>query len=282
MAIQGSSRKNALIGVISGVAMMSLIACGQEPSFLESENKGRKSSDQTVNTGGSVDDNGQTIDNGEGQPDVGPGADGTNSGGEIGNSGEDTLPGGGGNDWLPDWAEDPSNEDNSGGEDPSNPNPQNPSNPGTPGTPSIPGASDSDADALYKCLAAWKNHPFSGTVMNYKKIRASVSVGGMGNLINDNENTDQPYLILVDAAVNVLGSPTYNLMNRNGYYCMKVNVNVQTSLNINLHCNARLADQKVNVNVGSNQNSSTSVVGVHVLSNVQVNTVRPEGDTCIR
>lgn len=148
--------------------------------------------------------------------------------------------------------------------------------------PEIPAADDKDIDALHKCLSKWKGHPFKGTVDNYYRIAASISIGGMGNAIKDTERTDEPFLILVDAAVNVGGAPTYELMNPNGYYCMKVNVNVLTSLNINLHCNARLADSKVSVNVGSTQNDSTSAVGVHVLSNVQVNSVRPEGDSCIR
>jgi hypothetical protein len=292
MAMQGSTLKKTLFGAIGGVAMLSLVACGQDPSFLENEDKfGKKSSDQTVDqSGGETDDHGVKVDgNGSGDPANGSNNDGGNS--TVGDSegdGEESLPGGGGNDWLPDWADsedtDPENPSNSGGSTTNGTNPGNTNNPGNttpPSTPVIPGAGD-DADVLYKCLAKWKDHPFQGTVNNYKKISASVSVGGFGNLINDTENTAQPYLILVEAAVNVLGAPTYSLMNRNGYYCMKVNVNVSTNLNINLHCNARLADQKVNVNVGSTQNSTTSAVGVHVLSNVQVNSVRPEGDTCIR
>lgn len=86
----------------------------------------------------------------------------------------------------------------------------------------------------------------------------------------------------MDAAVNVGGAVTYNLLNPNGYYCMKVNVNVNQQLTINLHCNARLADSKVGVNVGSTVSDSTSAVGVHVNSTVNVQTVRPAGDQCVR
>ena len=63
---------------------------------------------------------------------------------------------------------------------------------------------------------------------------------------------------------------------------MKVNVNVLTDLTINLHCNARLADDKVNVNVLSTTNDTTSAVGVHVLSDVNIKTVKPAGDQCVR
>jgi len=265
---------------------LTLVGCGQDPSFLENESNGGNSSDQQVDqSGGSVDDHGTVVGkNGEeGSDPQGNGTDGDNTSGEAGSNGEVLLPGGGQNDWTPDWA-DGEETDDTVASDPNNNSPGNGSTPGTtnPNTPVIPGAGDSDLDALHKCLAKWNGHPFSGTVNNYRKISASVSVGGFGNLINDNESTTQPFLTLVEAGVNVLGSPTYNLMNRNGYYCIKVNVNVSTNLNINLHCNARLADQKVNVNVGSTQNDTTSAVGVHVLSNVQINTVRPEGQACIR
>jgi len=148
--------------------------------------------------------------------------------------------------------------------------------------PDIPAADKDDLDALHKCMTKWQQHPFKGSVQNYTKISAAVTVGGIGNAVNDSERTDEPHLILIDAGVNVLGSPVYNLLNPNGYYCIKVNVNVLTNLTVNLHCRARLADQKVNINVGSQQNDTTSSVGVHVLSSVKVQTVRPEGDTCIR
>ncbi|MCX6108628.1 MAG: hypothetical protein NTZ90_03355 [Proteobacteria bacterium] len=155
-------------------------------------------------------------------------------------------------------------------------------NPGT--MPTIPGAKPTDLDALHRCLAAWPNNPFLGTakVEHFKEIYASVSVLSSGAAINDTENTPFPELILVDAGVNVLGSPTYNLLNKNGYYCIRVNVNVITKLGVNLHCNARLADSKVDVNVLSTQNDTTAGVGVNVLSDVKVTTVRPQGDSCVR
>jgi len=155
-------------------------------------------------------------------------------------------------------------------------------NPGT--MPTIPGAKPTDLDALHRCLAAWPNNPFLGTgkVEHFKEIYASVSVLSSGAAINDTENTPFPELILVDAGVNVFGSPTYNLLNKNGYYCIRVNVNVITKLGVNLHCNARLADSKVDVNVLSTQNDTTAGVGVNVLSDVKVTTVRPQGDSCVR
>src|SRR5690606_32387384 len=146
----------------------------------------------------------------------------------------------------------------------------------------IPGADDSDLDALHKCMAQWKDLPFNKTINNYTKIPVSVTVGGYGYAVNDTERTDEPWLTLITAGVNVLGAPTYRLLNPNGYYCIKVNVNALANLTVELHCNARLADSKVNVNVLSDQNDTTAGVGVHVLSNVEVVTVRPSGDDCVR
>lgn len=146
----------------------------------------------------------------------------------------------------------------------------------------VPEATPDDMDAINRCLKSWKDSPFGGEVKNFKHIVASVSVGATGTAVSDTARTDEPWLILITAGVNVLGTPKYELLNPNGWYCIKVNVNVMTELAIDLHCNARLADSKVNVNVGSSQSDSTSAVGVHVLSTVSVNDVRPSGDACIR
>ncbi len=148
--------------------------------------------------------------------------------------------------------------------------------------PEIHGVPPEDLDALHKCLSMWRQHPFASQVNNVRQIYANVSVGSTGAVINDTEQTKEPSLTLIHAGVNVLGKPVYNLLNKNGYYCMKVNVNVLTDLTINLHCNARLADDRVTVNVLSSTNDTTSAVGVHVLSNVDLRTVKPAGDKCIR
>jgi hypothetical protein len=259
-------------------------ACGQAPSFKESKEESSKSSDQEVAIGtegmsghvsGQVDENGMPIDPSTTTDET---VNGTETDDNV------LLPGG--NEWTPDWADqnNPGNPEPLPGEVTNGGATTGTSPEGTATPPTvIPGADDDDLDALHKCLSKWRNNPFNGkTVNNFHRISASVTVGGYGNAVNDTENTEEPYLILIDAGVNVGGAPTYQLMNKNGYYCMNVNVNVQTNFTINLHCNARLADTKVNVNVGSTQNDSTSAVGVHVLSNVQINSVRPEGEQCIR
>lgn len=129
-----------------------------------------------------------------------------------------------------------------------------------------------DDQAINNCLKKWGDHPFSEEqVRNYRKINASVQVLGIGNPIVDEQVTNGPALILIGAAVNVLSpSARYRLMNPNGWYCLKVDVNVLSRANIDLHCKASIMDSKVNVAVFSNADAAGGV-GVSVLSNVKLN-----------
>ncbi|MCX6124561.1 MAG: hypothetical protein NTV34_07395 [Proteobacteria bacterium] len=146
------------------------------------------------------------------------------------------------------------------------------SNPTTPGAPTfvVPGVTPDETDQIRRCVMKWGQVPFVGTVSNIRRIYAAVTVGGFGNAVTDTQQTSSPSLVLIDAGVNVFGHPTYDLLNQNAYYCVKVNVNVATTLDVNLACNARLADTSVQVNVGSNVNGGTAVVGVNVGSTVTV------------
>ena len=157
--------------------------------------------------------------------------------------------------------------------------PSQPSNPASP-VFTIPGLTPSEQVQVAQCINKWGRVPFTGTFTNVKRIKAAVSVYGIGSVINDVNQTAAPMLVLIDAGVNVMGSTVYNLLNNNGYYCMKVNVNVSTDFDINLACNAKLADNSVQVNVGSEVNSETSVIGVNVGSNVQVTRMTPNRGQC--
>ena len=250
---QVQATKQILLGV---TALFLAAGCGQGPCFLEDEYGNPPNSSDAVYPTGDPEDDTDPFNDARDRM-VAPSA-----------AGED--------EWVEDWYydEDGNPVDADG----------NPIDPGSinPEELDIPEDDPDNLDALHKCLAKWQNLPFDPENVAYRKIAASVTVGGYGNAINDTERTDYPELVLITAGVNVGGAPVYNLMNPNGYYCIKVNVNVLTQLDVNLHCNARLADSKVNVNVGSTQNDTTSGVGVHVLSEVDVITVSPEGDDCIR
>ncbi len=246
--------------VASLVASLAIAACGQDPAFMNLSEDGAGSPGDSGSTAGYDDNYGG-----------GDALAGSGQGGGVGENGG--LAAGGMGGAVP-------NIDTNGdglidaGD----------LIPGAPGKPPITfpnGTSDSDASALRNCLAAWKNVPFSG-VTGVNKIYASVSVGGFGGGINDTARTETPILNLIYAGVNVNSNVTYNFMNPSGYYCIKANVNVGADLDINLHCNARLADSALAVNVGSNVSDATAQFGVHVGSNVTVNTVRPVGDRCVR
>jgi hypothetical protein len=157
--------------------------------------------------------------------------------------------------------------------------PSEPSNPASP-VFTVPGLTPSEQVQVSQCITKWGRVPFTGHFTNVKRIKAAVSVYGIGNMINDVTQTSTPALVLVDAGVNVMGNPVYNLLNNNGYYCMKVNVNVQTDFDINLACNAKLADNSVQVNVASEVDSETGVIGVNVGSTVHVTRMTPNRGTC--
>lgn len=130
-----------------------------------------------------------------------------------------------------------------------------------------------DDQAINKCLDKFGNHPFNSQQLhNYRRIAASVQVLGIGNGVVDDQPTKEPALILISVAVNVLGTANYKLLNPNGWYCLKVGVNVQATTNIDLQCKAHLADSKVDVSVLSNS-APAGQVGVHVLSTVNINKV---------
>jgi hypothetical protein len=138
------------------------------------------------------------------------------------------------------------------------------------GVNATPG-SNSDQGAIAKCLTAWGQNPFGPNPTVYRKINASVQVLGFGSAVavKDDQPTAQPALILINAAVGVLSQSKLELLNPNGWYCLKVDVNVLNNTTIDLACQAHLADSRVNVGVLSN-NEPAGIVGVHVLSDVKV------------
>lgn len=127
-----------------------------------------------------------------------------------------------------------------------------------------------EQDAIGKCLANWGDSPFTKD-SKFRKIAAVVSVLGFGGKgIVDTQQTNEPELVLIGAAVSVLSKTQFELKNENGWYCMMVDVGVKSSTEVELGCKSHLADSAVQVNVGSSANGSAGAVGVHVLSDVSV------------
>ena len=278
--IHASLQRLALVASLS----FAVTSCGQDPSFLELESAGKKGEASTVARGSkghspdSVADIGSSDATGGGGASGGDGAGGDGAGaGDTsgGDMSDETVAIDTNGDGIPDATVTPGVS--TGGGDPVT------GSPGSPGNmPTLPGSSDDEVETIRRCMQKWNQNPFGNGTVNVRRIYASVNVLGVGTAINDTIRTQSPELVIIYAGVNVGGTTTWNLMNPNGWYCAKVNVNVQQTLNVNLHCNARLADSLVSVNVGSTTNSATAAVGVNVLSNVNVQSVRPQGDACIR
>lgn len=103
-----------------------------------------------------------------------------------------------------------------------------------------PLSAEESNDAIASCLKAWGANPF-GKNPSYKTLETSVKVFGIGQNPTDTERTNSPSLVLVDPAVNVMGGTTMELLNPNGWYCFRSNVNVMGSLSIKADCKAHLA-----------------------------------------
>lgn len=129
---------------------------------------------------------------------------------------------------------------------------------------SIPSfATETEVDgSVTNCLKAWGKHPF-GANPKYKTLATSVKVFGIGDDTVDSEVTASPALVLINPGVNVMGGTTVELLNPNGWYCFRANVNVMGGLNIKVHCKAHLASASEGVTVlGSNTDkNSVTVMG---------------------
>ena len=120
-----------------------------------------------------------------------------------------------------------------------------------------------EADSsIASCLKAWGKHPF-GANPGYRTLATSVRVFGIGQDRADTQQTNTPSLVLVNPGVIVMGDSTVELLNPNGWYCFRSNVNVMGRLHIRAHCQAHLASARDGVTVlGSSQSDkSVTVMG---------------------
>jgi hypothetical protein len=123
--------------------------------------------------------------------------------------------------------------------------------------------------SIASCLRAWGNHPF-GSNPSFRTLATSVKVFGIGGNPSDTVHTEAPALVLVNPGVNVMGGTTLELLNPNGWYCFRSNVNVMGSLRIRAACKAHLASANDGVTVLSSNPDQKSVA---VLGSTQVELV---------
>jgi hypothetical protein len=124
-------------------------------------------------------------------------------------------------------------------------------------------------DAMATCLKAWGKHPF-GNKPQFKTMATSVKVFGIGHNPQDLEVTKEPALIMVNPAVNVMGGTVYELLNPNGWYCFKANVNVMGGLVIKTCTQSHIASA---VNSTTVMGSNSAEQGVTVMGGTKVETV---------
>ncbi len=127
--------------------------------------------------------------------------------------------------------------------------------------PTLAQADESDS-SIAACLKAWGTNPF-GKNPKYRTMQTSVKVFGIGKSTSDNTATSAPELVLVNPDVNVMGGSTIELMNPNGWYCLRSTVNVMGGLHIRTHCNTHLANAKDGATVlgNSNEDKGVTVMG---------------------
>ena len=121
-----------------------------------------------------------------------------------------------------------------------------------------------DMEEIRGCFATWKKHPFAKENPAYRTISAKVKVMGIGSNVKDDQITDEPALVLVRPAVAVMSKQSIELLNPNGWYCLKNMTTVMGKGEIRLHCKAHLASSDDGASVaasGQEDGGGTTVLG---------------------
>jgi hypothetical protein len=120
---------------------------------------------------------------------------------------------------------------------------------------------DGDDIAIQNCLKHWSKSPFKGHP-HYRTVATTVKVLGIGGDIKEMGSTPKPELVLIKPSVTVLAKTSIQLMNPNGWYCIKANVSVLGKSAIELHCKANLATSKDGATVlGGSDTGGVAVLG---------------------
>jgi hypothetical protein len=139
-------------------------------------------------------------------------------------------------------------------------------------------AAASDMDEIQNCLHAWGKTPFNKTNPDFRVISSKVRVMGIGDNVEDTRPTEKPELVLLKPAVSVMSKSIMQLMNPNGWYCLKGKVDVLGKSIINLNCKAHMASSTDTATVlGSNkEESGVTVLGKSVVNRVCDGAVKSE------
>lgn len=119
--------------------------------------------------------------------------------------------------------------------------------------------------AIAACLKAWGDNPF-GKSPKFKTIGTSLRVFGIGSEPNDTEPTSSNSLVLINPSVNLLGGSTIELLNPNGWYCMRTTISIVGRVRIRANCKAHLAATSAGVTVVANKDKDRSFKDIAVTS----------------
>ena len=138
--------------------------------------------------------------------------------------------------------------------------------------PTVVAASEVDS-SIAACLNAWGEHPF-GKNPQFKTLDMSVTVG-IGSMPADTEPTSSPSLVLIDPIVNVLSGSTIELMNPNGWYCMRTTVSIMCGVHIRAHCKAHLVATSAGITAVGNNVENRNIRDITVTAVGRVSVERP-------
>ena len=144
-----------------------------------------------------------------------------------------------------------------------------------------------EKEQLKSCLTLWSHHhPFDPNRVRPDKIMIQVELGPLNRIVDaiagtefsgitDTEVTQQPSLIFIPFAVNLLAPGiilppvAYKFLNPNGWYCIGGSFDLASSLVIQLKRGAHLAESRFDLSILSDT-EPVSRVGVSILSRAKV------------
>jgi hypothetical protein len=139
--------------------------------------------------------------------------------------------------------------------------------------PTVVSAREIDS-SIAACLEAWGDHPF-GKTPQFKTLETSVTVFGIGTKSGDTEATSAPSLVLINPSFNVMGGSAIELLNPNGWYCLRTTVSILGRLTIRAHCKAHLASTSAGATVLGNNGENRSLKNIAVTAIGTISVDRP-------